>query len=193
MSAHTQPDAYERAEGFWGLEAWEQANAQFRLATQPERQQALYKVRWGMLLHERFNDTDAAGLFHEALAKDPTNAEAYVGLAIISADGFDGQAAEYAAKAIALDPKLAEAHELMADLALANDDRDAAAAEADKAIALEDDALDAMAIHAAVELLADRSPDAWFAKIQRRQSRTMAKPTHASPISLSCTIATRTR
>ena len=41
-----------------------------------------------------------------------------------------------------------------------------AAAEADKAIALEDDALDAMAIHAALELLADRSPDAWFAKIQ---------------------------
>ena len=40
-----------------------------------------------------------------------------------------------------------------------------AAVEADKAIALEDDALDAMAIHAAVELLADRSPDAWFAKI----------------------------
>ena len=37
---------------------------------------------------------------------------------------FDGHAAEYAAKAIALDPKLAEAHELMADLALANDDRD---------------------------------------------------------------------
>ena len=43
---------------------------------------ALYKVRWGMLLHERFNDTDAADLFREALAKDPTNAEAYVGLAI---------------------------------------------------------------------------------------------------------------
>ena len=54
----------------------------------------------------------------------------------------------------------------MADLALANDDRDTAAAEADKAIALENDALDAMAIHAAIELIADRSPDAWFAKIR---------------------------
>jgi len=84
----------------------------------------------------------------------------------VSADGFDGQAAEYLAKAIQLDPKLAKAHELMADLALANDDRAAAAAEADKAIALENDALDAMAIHAAIELIADRSPDAWFAKIR---------------------------
>ena len=158
--------AYDRAEGFWGLEEWEQANAQFRLATQPADSKAMHKVRWGMLLHERFNDGDALGLFQEALQKDPSNAEAYVGLATISSDSFDGQAGEYLAKATALDPKLAEAHELMADLALTNDDPDAAAIEADKAIALENDALDAMAIHAALELFADRSPDAWFAKIK---------------------------
>ena len=159
-------DAYFRAEGFWGLEAWGQANEQFRLAAQSANSKAVCNVRWGMLLHERFNDTDAAGLFREALARDPSNAEAYVGLATVSADGFDGKAAEYLAKAIQLDPKLAKARELMADLALANDDRAAAAAEADKAIALENDALDAMAIHAAIELIADRSPDAWFAKIR---------------------------
>jgi Flp pilus assembly protein TadD len=159
-------DPYYRAEGFWGLEEWEQANEQFRLATQPANSKALYKVRWGMLLHERFNDADAGGLFREALAKDPSNAEAYVGLAAVSADGFDGTAAEYLRNAIAFDPKLAEAHELMADVALANDDRNVAAAEADKAIALENDALDAMAIHAALELIADHPPDAWFAKIQ---------------------------
>ncbi|MGB2665922.1 MAG: hypothetical protein WAK48_18105 [Candidatus Acidiferrum sp.] len=159
-------DAYFRAEGFWGREAWEQANEQFRLATQPANSNPLYKVRWGMLLHERFNDTDAAGLFREALAKDPSNAGAYLGLAVVSAGGFDGKAAEYLAKAIQFDPKLAAAHELMADFALANDDRDAAAAEADKAIALENDALDALAIHAAIELIADRTPDAWFATIR---------------------------
>ncbi len=159
-------DAYFRAEGFWGLEEWEQANQQFRLAADPANSKALYKVRWGMLLHERFNNADADGLFKEALEKDPSNALAYLGLAMVSMDGFDGHAEEYAAKAIALDPKLAEAHELMAEIALTNDDRDTAVAEADKAIALESDALDAMAIHAAVELIDDRSPDAWFAKIQ---------------------------
>jgi Flp pilus assembly protein TadD len=158
-------DAYDRAEGFWGLEEWEQANEQFRLAAQQPDSNALYKVRWGMLLHERFNNREAADLFREALVKDPSNASAYLGLSIISAESFDGKATEYAAKTIALNPKMAEAHELMADLALQNDDRDTAIAEADKAIALKDDALDAMAIHAAVELLADRSPDAWFAKI----------------------------
>jgi tetratricopeptide (TPR) repeat protein len=119
-----------------------------------------------MLLHERFNDTDAANLFHEAITKDPSSAEAYLGLAAVSADGFEGRAAEYLARAITLNPKLAEAHELMADLALTNDDRETAVTEADKAIALKNDALDAMAIHAAVELLADRSPDTWFAKIR---------------------------
>jgi cellulose synthase operon protein C len=159
-------DAYFRAEGFWGLEEWERANEQFRLATQPASSKPLYKVRWGRLLLERFNSSDAAGLFREALQKDPSNAGAYLGLAMVFADSFDGQAAEYCAKAIALDPKLAEAHELMAQLDLENGDRDAAAGEADKAIALESDALDAMAIHAAIELIADRSPDAWFAKIQ---------------------------
>ena len=39
---------------------------------------------------------------------------------------------------------------LLADLELSNDEPDLAVAEADKAIALEDDALDAMATHAAV-------------------------------------------
>jgi cellulose synthase operon protein C len=158
-------DAYARAEGYWGLKQWEQANEQFRLATQPASSKPLYRVRWGMLLHERFNDAEAADLFREALSKDSSNAEAYVGLATVSAESFNVKATEFAAKAIELDPKLAEAHELLADLALANDDRELTVAEADKAIALENDAMDAMAIHAALELIADRSPDAWLAKI----------------------------
>src|ERR1700756_1653209 len=67
-------DAYAQAEGFWGLEEWEQANEQFRLATQPANSGAIDKVRWGMLLHERFNNREAADLFREVLAKDPLNA-----------------------------------------------------------------------------------------------------------------------
>jgi tetratricopeptide (TPR) repeat protein len=158
-------EAYQRAEGLWGLAEWEQANEQFRLATQPANSKPLYKVRWGMLLHERFNESDAADLFREALNKDPNNACAYLGLAILNSDDFNPLADASANKAIALDPKLADAHEFLANLALENDDRDLAAAEADKAIALENDALDAMAIHAALELLSDHSPDLWIAKI----------------------------
>ena len=159
-------DAYSRAEGFWGLEQWQQANDEFRVATQPADSDPKYKVRWGMLLHERFNNSEAADLLHEALSKDPTNASAYLGLAIISADGFDGHAIDYAAKSLELDAKLTEAHELMATLALENDDHALALAEADKALALDSEALDAMGTHAAVELIEDRAPDAWLAKIR---------------------------
>jgi tetratricopeptide (TPR) repeat protein len=158
-------DAYLRAEGLWGLERWEDANLQFRIAAQPETARPLYKIRWGMLLHERFNDGEAADLFREAVAKDPSDAQAYLGMATVSAESFSSKAAGFALKAIELDPKLADAHELLADLALANDDRDMAASEADKAIALENDALDAMATHAALELIANRSPDAWLSKM----------------------------
>lgn len=159
-------DAYARAEGFWGLEEFDPANKLFRFAVQQANGKSLVKARWGRLLHERFNDREANELFREALAKDPSNAEAYVGLALVSADGFDGKTAAYLAKAIELDPKSVEPHELLADLALENDDRKAATAEADKALALSPDALDAMAIHAADELLADRAPDTWLDKIR---------------------------
>ena len=156
-----------RAEGYWGLEQYDQANEEFRIATAAPDSDPLYKVRWGMLLHERFNNTDAVGLFQEALQKDPKNAQAYLGLAIVSADGFDGKATEYASQALALDPKLVEAHEFAANLALEDADTEHAIAEADEALALSADALDAMAIHAAIELLADRSPDAWLEKIRK--------------------------
>jgi cellulose synthase operon protein C len=159
--------AYLRAEGYWGLEQYEQANEEFRIATAAADSDALYKVRWGMLLHQRFNNTDAVGLFQEALNKDPKNAQAYLGLAIVSADGFDGKAPDYASRALVLDPKLVEAHEFAANLALENADTEHATAQADEALALSSDALDAMAIHAAIELLADRSPDAWLDKIRK--------------------------
>lgn len=158
-------DPYFRAEGFWGLEEWERANEQFRLATKPANSKALYKVRWGLLLHERFNNPEAADLFREALSSDPKNAAAYVGLARVLADGFDGAAIEYLKKAAELDPNLAEPHELMAQIVLENGENDAAATEANKALALKSDSLDAMATHAAIDLIADRSPNAWFAKI----------------------------
>ena len=159
-------DAYLRAEGFWGLQRYEEANNEFRLAASQSPGNALYRVQWGRLLHERFNNTDAEGLFQEALERDPGNAPAYLGLALVSADGFDSKAVEWDAKALELDPDLVEAHELMANLALEDFRTTEALQEADQAIHLSSDAVDALAIHAAVEILADRSADAWFAKIR---------------------------
>ncbi|GAC1424467.1 MAG: hypothetical protein NVSMB62_21360 [Acidobacteriaceae bacterium] len=166
-------DAYLKAEGYWGLEQWDKANESFRAATSGPGVKALYQVRYGMLLHERFNNAEAVDLFREALKADPNDALAYVGLAQVSSDGFDGKAAEYVAKAIALDPKLVEAHELAADLALEDAKPDLAAKEADAAITLGpygagSDSLQALATKAAIDLLADRTANAdnWMTKIR---------------------------
>ena len=160
-------DPYLRAEGYWGLEMYQEANNEFRLAVAQVPGNAMYRVRWGLLMHERFNNTEADNLFHEALDRDAKNAQAYLGLALVSADGFDSQAIQEAAKALELDPKLVEAHELMANLLLEDSDPEHATEQADAALKISSEALDALAIHAAIEVLADRSPDPWFDKIRQ--------------------------
>lgn len=160
-------DHYLRAEGYWGLERYQEANDEFRIAVSQSDKNPYCRVRWGRLLHERFNNAEAEDLFKEALAKDSRNAQAYLGLALVSADGFDSKAIEWTGKALEIDPKLVEAHELMASLALEDSDTEQALAQSDDALKLSSQALDAMAIHAAVEVLADRPPDAWLAKIRQ--------------------------
>jgi Flp pilus assembly protein TadD len=166
-------DAYLMAEAFWGLGDWEDAKKEFEVAIKQPQAPALWKARYGRLLHERFNDVDSPGLFDEALAQDPRCAEAYLGLAEVSAAKFDDKALEYAAKAIAADPKLVQAHELAADLLLEDAKPEDALKEAQAAIALSpyeggSDALDAMATLAAADLLVDKNADAdaWVAKIK---------------------------
>ena len=167
QSLSATADHYFRAEGYWGLEMYQDANEQFREAVAQDDRKALYRVRWGLLMHERFNNKDAEQLFEEALERDPKNAQACLGLALVSADGWDSKAVKWAAKALDLDPKLVEAHELMANLALEDSNREEALKQADAALRLSGEALDALAIHAAVEVLSDRSPDAWLAKIRQ--------------------------
>jgi tetratricopeptide (TPR) repeat protein len=161
-------NAYLMAEGYWGLEDYKQANEEFKVAVAQPKSPALWKVRWGMLFYERSQPPDAAVEFNDALAQDPENAQAYLGLAMLSADGFDEKASEYVAKAIGLDPKLVEAHELAANLLLEDAKPDEAIKEANAAIALSPDALNAMATLAAADLLADKNADAdaWLAKIK---------------------------
>ncbi len=169
-------DPYPRAEGDWGLERYQDANAEFRAAVTgadarpgelaaPFDHSVLYRIRWARMLHERFNDSDATQLFNEALQRDPKSADAYLGLALASASGFDDKAMEYVDKSLALNPNLVEAHELLSQFALENSNVSLARSEAERALRLAPDALDAMTTLAAIELLSYRSPDAWLQKI----------------------------
>src|SRR5262249_26064517 len=78
-------DPYMRAEGFWGLSNFQDANEQFRAAVAQSPRNAMYRVRWGRLMIERFNRADATDLFNEALEIDPKSAQAYLGLAVVGA------------------------------------------------------------------------------------------------------------
>ncbi|HEX4592671.1 MAG TPA: tetratricopeptide repeat protein [Bryobacteraceae bacterium] len=155
LAAGSNP--YLRAEGLWALERYQEANEQFKALVKQEPKNANYRVRWGYLFLERFNPPEAGNLFNEALEIDKDNAQAYLGLARVSAENFGGKAVELAEKAAKLDPKLAEPHELLAFLALEDNDEERAAKEADQALAISDEALDAMAIHATIDWLDDKA------------------------------------
>jgi tetratricopeptide (TPR) repeat protein len=150
-------NAYQRAEGLWALERYQEANEQFKALVKQEPKNALYRIRWGLLFLDRFNAPEAGNLFNEALEIDKDNAQAYLGLAKVAAAGFGSKAVDFAEKAAKLDPKLAEAHELLAFLALEDNDEERATKQADQALAISEEALDAMAIHAVIDWLDDKA------------------------------------
>ncbi len=158
-------DPYVRAESSWALGQFTEANEAFKNAIKTQPKNAHYRVRWGRLFLERFNKTDSADLFREAIEIEKDHAGALLGLAMVLADGFDSKAVELAEKAVERDPKLAEAHELLARLALEDNNPDKAIEEAGKALAINPESLDAMAIRATIDLMDDKTDTPWLAKI----------------------------
>ena len=161
----------ERAEGAWGIGDYKSANSQFKQAAAAAPKDANVRVRWGRLFLERFNAAEAAGLFQEALEIEEKNAQAMLGMAMAMAESFSPKALEMAFKAAEEDPDLVEAHELLANLALEDSDPQRATAQADQALALSPDAFDAVAVKAAIEALADRSPDALLEQVWKVNPR----------------------
>ena len=161
------PDPLLRAEGYYGLGDFKVANEEFRAAEKRNPKDPNVKARWGRMLVEPFNKNfkDAGELFQEALAIEKTHAGALYGMALAASNGFDSKAAEFAREALAANPKMVEAQELLAQLALEDVDFKKAIEEADQAIKMSPEALDALAVRAAVEAIEDRAPDEWLKKI----------------------------
>jgi tetratricopeptide (TPR) repeat protein len=161
--------AFLRAEGLYGLRRYSEAHAQFKIAHAAEPKSAGLKVRWGRLLIEPFNKNrqDGADLFQEALEINEFHAGALFGMALVASDSFESRAAELARKALESDPKLVEAQELLAQLALEDVNFTKAIEEADKAIKMSPDALDALAVRAAVNVLEDKSAAEWLDRINK--------------------------
>jgi tetratricopeptide (TPR) repeat protein len=157
----------QRAESLWKAQDFDGANNEFKALIAANPKNADYRVRWGQLFEERFNSDDAAKLYQEALGIDPKNAKAMLGMAGLAAANFDPKAKDMAQEALKNDPKLYEADVLLARIALEDDDHKTAGAEADKALAANPDAVDAIAVKAALDLLADKE-SSWVAKIGNR-------------------------
>ena len=112
--------------------------------TAQEPGSAEIRVEWGRLFFERFNPQEAVNLFDEAIKIDDNYAPAYLGLARVAAEGYDQKAIDFARQALSHDPKLFEAHELLSYLALEDSDRKMAADEAQQALSISNEALDAL-------------------------------------------------
>ncbi|HXE12717.1 MAG TPA: tetratricopeptide repeat protein [Bryobacteraceae bacterium] len=157
-------DAFSRAEGEWGLHRYDDANAEFRTAYKQQPQSALVRVEWGKLFLERFNAQDAMNLFSEALELDRNYAPAYLAMARVMALGYDKKAVDLANEAIAHDPKLFEAHEFLAYLALEDGDTAKATKEAQAALSTSSEALQGLAVLASIDFLNDKPSSPWMDK-----------------------------
>ncbi len=151
----------EQAESLWKARRFFDANEAFKALVAKEPTNADYKVRWGRLFLDHGQPSDASDLFKEALELKQDCASAYVGLALIAADSFESSAAELAHKALEIDPKLLEAQELLARLALEDGDEAKATEESRKALQLNPNSVQAKAVLASMDFLADKKDSPW--------------------------------
>jgi cellulose synthase operon protein C len=160
-SAFLPAQTLDEAEAFRKARRYKDANDVYRLLVDKFPKNAEYRVKWGRLFLEHWQADEAVGLFNEALEIDKNYAPAYLGMALVAEEHFEGHAEELAKKALELDPKLLEAQELMARLALEDNNNDKASLEAKKALALDANSVQAKAILATMDWLADKKDTPW--------------------------------
>jgi tetratricopeptide (TPR) repeat protein len=152
----------EQAEALHKAHRDQDSNEVFRQLVEKEPKNPDYRVRWGMLYYDTHTqEDDAAKLFNEALAIKKDHAGALLGLALLAQDQYEHKAVELAKQALEADPKLVPAQELLARLALEDNNNSRAAEEAKKALAMDPKADQARAILATLDWLADKKDSQW--------------------------------
>jgi cellulose synthase operon protein C len=161
LAAETPGPTLAQAESLWKQHRYEESKAAFEALAAAHPRNAEYRVRFGRLLLERYNIQEAAKLFQEALEIQPKQAGALLGLAQVAAEGFDAQAAYFAQQALEADPHMVEAQELLARLALEDNDPAKAAKEAHKALDMSANSAQAKAVLATIDWLNDKPDTPW--------------------------------
>jgi tetratricopeptide (TPR) repeat protein len=157
LPAQTLP----QAEALWKARRFKEANEVFKQLEANEPRNPDYKVRWGRMMLDHAQPTDAQDLFEEALTIKKDHAGALMGLALVTAENFDSRAGDLARKALEIDPKLVEARELIARIALEDNDNPKATEEARKALAMDPNSEQGKAVLATIDLLADKPETPW--------------------------------
>jgi len=187
-------DPAVQAEGYWVLGDFKAANDAFRAAVKLRPKDGTARVRWGRMYFDHYQAADAGDLFKEALdlnkdcapavqvkiepgpggehalppvdAKVPKEcAPALLGLALVAGENYEGAAAKLAEQALKADPKLTEAQELIARFALEDSNPEKAAEAARKALEIDKESLDAMALLGTIDLLADKNDTPWMQRV----------------------------
>jgi tetratricopeptide (TPR) repeat protein len=162
LAANALPaQTLQQAEALWKARDYQGANKVFQQLDAADPKNADIKVRWGRMYLEHAQPNDAQDLFTEALQLNKDHAGALLGLALIASEGYESRAIDLAKKALAADPKLVEAQELLAYLALEDNDNKKAAEEAQKALALNANSVQAKAILASIDWLSDKKETQW--------------------------------
>jgi len=164
FSCALSAQSLQRAQALWNAHDYEGANTELMALIAAHPENAEYHFQRGKLFEERFDAEFAAKLYQEALEINPKHAGAMLGMARIAAENFDPKAKEFAKQAADADPKLYEAHELLARIALEDDNHKTANEEADAALAISANAVQAIAIKASLDLLSDKESP-WVAKL----------------------------
>jgi len=151
----------DQAESLWKARRFVEANEVFKALVAKYPENPDYKVRWGRLFLERAQPDDARAEFEEALNINKEHAGALLGLALIASESFEHRAGDLAKKALASDPKLVAAQELLARLALEDNNNAKAIEEAKKALALNPNSVGGKAILATIDWLADKKETPW--------------------------------
>ncbi|MBV9506550.1 MAG: tetratricopeptide repeat protein, partial [Acidobacteriia bacterium] len=151
----------EQVETLWKAHRYQDASATFDSLIAKNSNNADYRVRWGRMLLDRAYLKEAGEQFQKALEVKKDYPPALLGLALGFADNFDTHAAELAKKALEGDPKLVEAQELLARMALEDNNTPKAIEESKKALALNANSVEARAILATIDWLSDKKDSPW--------------------------------
>lgn len=151
----------EQAKSLQKQRRYQDANEIFRQLVADWPENADLRVAWGDLYREHWQPDVASQLYQEALKIKPGHARALLGLAEIEDSDFAGDAAKTAAEALKSDPHLVEAQELIARVALEDNNENRARDEAHKALDMDAKSVQARAILATMDWLSGKQDSTW--------------------------------